>query len=174
LGYLEADLEADWSFRGVFRFRGGLNYLEADFLEAVFLEAVSWRRIGIWRRILGALFILGRVCFQKYQFEIYLLESVLQSFLTDGPGVNGVKIIYDAESIASADIAKILSNSNLKAMSAVKEKKKMLTVVASNKTKIIDHVTKHCKSDACLRTNLDGSIRSEAHICKTAYGNIRY
>jgi hypothetical protein len=23
---------------------------------------------------------------QKYQFEIYLLESVLQSFLTDGPG----------------------------------------------------------------------------------------
>jgi hypothetical protein len=33
-------------------------------------------------RWIGALFILGHV---KYQFEIYLLESVLQSFLTDGP-----------------------------------------------------------------------------------------
>jgi hypothetical protein len=42
----------------------------------------------VWyiRAVIKALFILGRVCFQKYQFEIYLLESVLQSFLTDGPG----------------------------------------------------------------------------------------
>ena len=63
---------------------------------AFFLEGVSLRWFGIYGAVIGALFILVRVCFQKYQFEIYqfeiyLLESVLQSFLTDGSGEDPVK-----------------------------------------------------------------------------------
>jgi hypothetical protein len=76
-------------FGGVFRFGGGFNYL----------EAVFWRRV-FWGRFLGGGLVFGGGCWgrylfrvvfenKKYQFEIYLLESVLQSFLTDGPVICG-------------------------------------------------------------------------------------
>jgi hypothetical protein len=96
-----------------------------------------------------------------YQFAETTMASL--SAATTSSEVK-VKIFYDVNEISSADIAKVISNSNLKAMPALKDKKKLLTAIANKKDKIIDRVTMHCDIDPCLKDNIDKRIPSPRRI----------